>query len=206
MRRAVASLTGDFRLSVWRTLLAVAARRRILVGRGFRVRGLRRISTDDGWLRLGRSFYGFVPPGQPGVMRVRGVLRVGRGVSIAPGGMWDIGPQGHAEIGEGTYFGPFTKVIVMTRLRIGAGCAVAWDCQFLDNDFHALVPRRAGSPAIQLGDRVWLGSGVSILRGTTIGDGCVVAAGSVVRGDFSEPNCLIGGVPARVLRRGIAWE
>ena len=53
---------------------------------------------------------------------------------------------------------------------------------------------------IQIADNCWLGARVTTLDGTRIGSGPVVAAGAVVKGDFPERS-LIGGVPARVLRR-----
>ncbi len=58
-------------------------------------------------------------------------------------------------------------------------------------------PREASSIAI--GDGVWLGSRVTVLGGSRIGSGSVVAAGAVVGGDM-PPNTLIGGVPAKPIR------
>ena len=52
---------------------------------------------------------------------------------------------------------------------------------------------------IRIGDDVWIGAGVRILDGTEIEDGCVVAAGSVVRGRL-EANGIYAGVPARLVR------
>ena len=52
---------------------------------------------------------------------------------------------------------------------------------------------------IEIKDNVWVGSKATILGGVTISTGCVVAAGAVVKKSFSE-NCVIGGVPARVLK------
>lgn len=52
---------------------------------------------------------------------------------------------------------------------------------------------------IVVADDCWIGARVTVLDGTTLGAGCVVAAGAVVRGEF-PPRSLIGGVPARVLR------
>ena len=45
----------------------------------------------------------------------------------------------------------------------------------------------------------------TILKGVTIGDGAVVAAGAVVTEDVPE-NCLVGGVPAKILRKDVTWE
>jgi acetyltransferase-like isoleucine patch superfamily enzyme len=50
-----------------------------------------------------------------------------------------------------------------------------------------------------IGNNCWLGGGITILAGVTIGDGCVVAAGSVVNRSFPE-NSIIGGVPAKLIK------
>lgn len=52
---------------------------------------------------------------------------------------------------------------------------------------------------VTLGDNCWIGAGAIILAGVTLGDDTTVAAGAVVTKSFPG-NCLIGGVPARVLR------
>jgi acetyltransferase-like isoleucine patch superfamily enzyme len=53
---------------------------------------------------------------------------------------------------------------------------------------------------IHIGKNVWIGANATVLAGVTIGDGAVVAAGAVVTKDV-EPNTIVGGVPARLIRR-----
>jgi maltose O-acetyltransferase len=52
---------------------------------------------------------------------------------------------------------------------------------------------------VKIGDGCWLNTTVTVLAGVTIGDGCIIAAGSVVRSDC-EPNGFYAGVPARRVR------
>ena len=56
------------------------------------------------------------------------------------------------------------------------------------------------SPPIKIGDHVWLGANVIVLPGEEIGDGCAVAAGSVVTRSFLENKIIIAGNPARKIK------
>ena len=53
---------------------------------------------------------------------------------------------------------------------------------------------------IHIGKNVWIGANVTVLPGVTVGDNAIVAAGAVVNGDV-EPNTVVGGVPAKYIKR-----
>lgn len=63
---------------------------------------------------------------------------------------------------------------------------------------YCLQPDKAGE--IFIGNNVWIGRGSIIMSGTTIHDGVIVAANSVVKGEL-EKNCIYGGAPASLLKR-----
>lgn len=68
---------------------------------------------------------------------------------------------------------------------------------------HLLDPeRRAGMTyaPIHIGKNVWVGANATVLAGLTVGDGAVVAAGAVVTKDVA-PNTIVGGVPAKVIKK-----
>ena len=85
---------------------------------------------------------------------------------------------------------------------IGDGCQLGHNVVFATRN-HGLSPedRQNTYPApIVLGRNVWVGSNATILQGVTIGDNAVIAAGAAVTKDV-EPATIVGGVPAKVIRR-----
>ncbi|MBQ3378677.1 MAG: sugar O-acetyltransferase [Clostridia bacterium] len=68
---------------------------------------------------------------------------------------------------------------------------------------HAEDPKKRANllpSPITIGRDVWIGSNSTVLSGVTIGDGSIVAAGAVVTRDV-PPMTIVGGVPARVIRK-----
>ena len=68
--------------------------------------------------------------------------------------------------------------------------------KFVENKFADIDEKRP----VVIGNDVWIGENVSILSGVKIGDGAVVACGSVVVKDV-EPYTIVGGVPAKAIKK-----
>ena len=87
-------------------------------------------------------------------------------------------------------------------ISIGDGCFIGHQVVFATID-HGLEPEHRHdnyvSP-IKLGKNVWVGSHATILRGVTVGDNAVIAAGAVVTKDVPA-NTVVGGVPAKVIKQ-----
>lgn len=113
------------------------------------------------------------------------------------------GPGARVEIGRDTYLNRRTEVMCKQSVTIGRDCAVAWDVRILDTDYHELDGRPQSRP-VHIGDHVWIGFGAAVLKGVTVGDGAVVAAGSLVTSDVPA-GALVAGRPARVVRQGVTW-
>jgi acetyltransferase-like isoleucine patch superfamily enzyme len=101
------------------------------------------------------------------------------------------------------------------RVQVGEGCLIAAGVQICDANGHQLsfpdveqrISTRDDPQAVVIEDHVWIGYNALILPGVRVGRGSVVAAGSIVTRDV-PPNCLVGGIPAKVLRRfdsGEGW-
>lgn len=179
----------------------------ILVHQRVSLCGVKNISAP-GKLEIGTDYVGFTHKRDITYLNIKGKLKLDGPYSIGRGCRIDIEKDGEVSIGHGGYINANTNLIIMHGLKIGNDCVISWNCQFLDEDFHTIhyEGRKEGRPEIVLGDKVWVGCGVKIYKGTHIADGCVIAADSVVRGIFSQPNTLIGGNPARVIKEDIRWE
>lgn len=96
----------------------------------------------------------------------------------------------------------------MNQISIGKECLIARDVMIMDFDAHRIefadgITNKLTSP-IFIGDHVWIGTGAKVLKGVSIGNGSIIAAGAVVTKDIPE-NCLAAGVPAKVIKTGVKW-
>jgi maltose O-acetyltransferase len=126
---------------------------------------------------------------------------VGDGVVVKPPFRCDYGSQ--ISIGARTFVNYGCVVLDVVPVRIGADCQVASNVQLLAAT-HPVEPepRREGweyGEPITIGDNVWLGGGVIVCPGVTIGEDSVVGAGAIVTRDL-PPRVVAAGNPARVLR------
>lgn len=107
-------------------------------------------------------------------------------------------------LGEGTLCNNNLLISAWESIEFGCNCLIGHNCEFSDADGHELDPaRRLEFPGVVkpvlIGNNVWFGNNCKVLKGTKIGDNSIVAAGSVVSGEFGA-NVIIGGVPARVIK------
>lgn len=108
------------------------------------------------------------------------------------------------EIGDGSFIGSGCEFNILSRITIGASCLIASGSRFVDHN-HGM---NLGSPMkeqpqihseITIGADVWIGANCIVLKGVTIGDGAIIAAGSVLTTSVA-PYSIYGGVPARLIR------
>ncbi len=111
----------------------------------------------------------------------------------------------HAKLHLGSgYINSKSEIRSFNSITIGEDVAIAKEVIIRDGDLHK-ISNSVGTAPIVIGNHVWIGTRAMILKGVTIGDGAVVAAGAVVTKDV-PPNCVVAGVPARVVKENITWE
>ncbi len=134
-----------------------------------------------------------------GKIKIRGYVRIARSCLIYS--------NGKLTIEENTYINPNTLIYCGEEISIGKGCALSWNIQIIDDDLHRIhdTQRSSSSSPIKIGDNVWIGSSAKILKGVTIGNNSVIAAGSIVSSDI-PPNSLAAGCPAKVIKTISGWK
>lgn len=152
----------------------------------------------EGMVFLGR---GVEIEGRPGYGRV--VL--GRWVHVGDGTALRA-HEGTLRVGDKVVFGRHNTVNCYLDVEIGATTLIA-DWVYVadfDHRFDDLVTpikdQGIVKSPVRIGPDCWIGVKVSVLRGSIVGEGCVLAAHTVVRGEI-PPRSVAGGVPAKVIKR-----
>lgn len=136
-----------------------------------------------------------------------GSVTLGRGVHLYRGTIVEVGAGGNVTIGDDTHIQAGCHLKGFLRdLRIGANVQLAPHCGLSPYE-HSIsdVTRPIMAQGIEskgdivIEDDVWLGLGVNVLDGVTIGRGAVIGAGAVVTRSV-PPFAIAAGVPARVIR------
>jgi len=137
-----------------------------------------------------------------GKVRFKGRCRMGTSTKIVC--------TGELTVGADFISTAQTSIYCAQQIEFGAGNLLAWDITVLDNDYHSVLDEQGEkiNPArpVKIGDRVWIGAQTTLLKGTQIGNDCIIAAGSLLHRKFEGDGRLIGGNPARVLKQGVSWR
>jgi acetyltransferase-like isoleucine patch superfamily enzyme len=136
-----------------------------------------------------------------------GRLQLGAGTLLEPN-VWITAPeQARVKIGKGTFLNLGVMIAAEHLVEIGEHCMLANGCFVSDSSHRYDDPEQPitwqgfqGKGPTRIGDNCWLGSGVVVTSGVTIGERCVIGANSVVTRDI-PPFSVAAGAPAKVLRK-----
>jgi acetyltransferase-like isoleucine patch superfamily enzyme len=148
-----------------------------------------------------------------------GAVVFGNHVSVYGGCSFSIGLNGKCTVGDFTLLNG-ALVMAEERIEIGSHCLISWNVGIADSDFHPLSPAqriidahalapffkdRPARPPLRtapviISDNVWIGMNAVILKGVTIGENSVVAAGAVVTKSV-PPNVVVAGNPAVITKQ-----
>lgn len=133
---------------------------------------------------------------------------ISRGFTMYEGAAIVVVDGGKLILGRNSYMNE-SLIQCANSITIGDNCAIAGDVLIQDTDFHPILDENGNekpmSKPIVIGNKVWICAKSTILKGVTIGDGAIVAAGAVVTKDVPA-RCLVAGNPAKVVRENVIWK
>lgn len=156
-----------------------------------RLRGV--VLGDEVVIYLGAKLLRF-----PSLIRLGGNVVVKSGAHLCP-----CNENASIAIGDRTTVGFNTFIYASSRISIGSDCMIAPFVYLVDSNHGIkkkfLMNQQSNTCGpITINNDVWIGAHSVVLPGVTIGEGAVVAAGSVVNKDI-DPYSIVGGVPAKLI-------
>ena len=139
-----------------------------------------------------------------GSLIVDGRIHIGKSSGIY------IDENGILRIGDNVRINSNLSLNCYKEIGIGSNSLISWNCTILDCDFHKIYDSEDNiinsNQSIYIGDKVWVGNNVTILKGVKVHNNCIIGAGSVVSNSTNEENCIYAGVPIKKIRTKIKWE
>lgn len=188
--RPIATMFGNLRLPLT-----------VLIYRRGRLRVAGHLA-GAGRLTVGKYWPGQVPRTAEVVVRKGGECVVEGNFVIHRGTEIRVRPGAKLSLGSG-YFADDVRIDCQREITIGHRVAIAAGTIIIDTDHHDLSGSRGRTASVAIGDDVWIGLGAKVLKGVTIGNGAVIAAGSIVTRDVA-PGMLVAGSPAKAVRP-VTW-
>lgn len=97
------------------------------------------------------------------------------------------------------------------HMTIGEDCMFSYDVEIWNGDGHAIFQNGETKPCnvskdLTIGNHVWFGAYSKVLKGAKIPDNSIVAMDALVTSSFSQPNIILAGSPAKIVKENISWD
>lgn len=165
-----------------------------------------------GMIRIGKDGIGiFDNRYSRTVLDINGSIIFHGNAVIGQGSKISVGHEGVVEIGQNFRITAQATIISYCNIKIGDNCLISWNVQLMDTDFHSIYDDRMlrlnyNKPII-IGSDVWIGCGVSILKGAIIPNGCVIASSSTIAGVLEKQNAVyLSKCDVRSVKTNILWS
>lgn len=130
--------------------------------------------------------------------------------NLGQGAKISVGKQGKLIFGKNFLLTANSTFVSHKKIEIGDDCLFSWDILIMDTDFHEIFNSNNEhinpSKEIQIGNNVWVGCRTTIIKGTQISKGIIIAADSTVFGKLDSSHCIYGGNPVGVLKNEVSWK
>ena len=139
-------------------------------------------------------------------------INIGKNVSLKNSTI-AVGDNGSfISIGDGTSIGKSATIVALesAKIRIGSDCLFSSNISIRNSDSHSIIDlrdnyRRNAARDITIGNHVWLGENVTVLKGVEICDDVVIGNRSMLTKGCYQSNNIYAGFPVKLLRGGVSW-
>jgi acetyltransferase-like isoleucine patch superfamily enzyme len=161
--------------------------------------------SDKGFLSFGKKWpltgyvFSTIKIDKGGTLKVNGYFSFFTGAFVV------VNKNAELKIGSG-YANNGVEINCFNSISIGNDVVISKGVIIRDSDNHEILEsKKSISAPILIGNHVWIGLNAVILKGVTIGNGAVIAAGAVVTSNVPA-NSIYGGVPAKLIKSDINWK
>lgn len=192
------------------TTITVNAASNLYIGKGCKISGANIAVQENSKVSIGDNTV--IDNSTNIISQKTGQIIIGKNNKFAKSG--NIYSAGILSIGDRNEFGPNLEMRVLenTFAEIKDDCLFSYDITMRTSDGHAIydldqakVISNNTDAGIIINSHVWVSMRCIILYNTVINTGCVLGAGSLVKKEYPK-NCIIAGVPAKVIKTNIAWD
>ncbi|WP_348810443.1 acyltransferase [Flavobacterium maritimum] len=138
-------------------------------------------------------------------------IEIGKYCNLRDLELWIEDDRGQIKIGyrttiEGGHFAATEGEVII----IGEDCMFSNEIQIRNGDSHSIFDaetsvRINNAQPVHIGNHVWLGYGVSVLKGSKIGNNSIVATGTIVTKEILE-NSIYAGIPSKLVKKNVNWS
>ena len=137
------------------------------------------------------------------------VIECAADVHIGQGAILCVNPGGRLRLGKNFAISGTSKIVCSDSISFGDDVQLSWDSLIMDSDAHHIFDENGNeipnTKPIVVGNRVWIAANTTVLKGTVIGDDSVVAGRSLLNKAYPS-NSIIGGIPAKTLKKISSWH
>jgi acetyltransferase-like isoleucine patch superfamily enzyme len=143
------------------------------------------------------------------IWHVMGKIIFERNASIGHGSKISVEEKATLRIGENFRITANSTIFASHNIQFGKNCLLSWDILVMDSDVHKIMQNEKHlnpDKPVVVADNVWIGCRCTILKGTFIAAGSVIAAGTLLHSKLDEANTVYGGNPVKKLGTNIDWK
>lgn len=141
-------------------------------------------------------FFSAVSPSTEITISTRGTIKIGKGFHARSGSHICARESGILEFGSNVFINHNSMIFCRDHIKIGDNVQISPGVMIYDHDhdFKAeggIKSKKFKTEPVKIGNNVWIGANTVILRGTEVGDNCVIGAGSVIKGVYPEGSVVV---------------